>query len=141
MEAALRCPTVDYSKLIGVPFKWGGRDLSGLDCWGIVRAYHALRGVTIPDPLEYQWDPREGKDAAADVFGPNITAEWLEVAGAAEPGDVLLLSRNGGECAVHCAVYVGGQRILHATSQFGVVSEPLRRVRGRLLKAYRYAGA
>jgi cell wall-associated NlpC family hydrolase len=34
----------------GVPFAWDGRDLTGIDCWGLVVAFHAeVLGQALPD--------------------------------------------------------------------------------------------
>ena len=38
-----------YSKLLGVPYKKGGRDLSGLDCIGLVLLLNKENGINMPD--------------------------------------------------------------------------------------------
>jgi cell wall-associated NlpC family hydrolase len=94
----------DYSKYIGIPFKYGGRDYNELDCYGLVMLlYKELQGIELPDfnspsflseihdliALEKQkWTPCE-----------------LEV------GAVLLFSIKG--YGSHVAYYIGDDSFIH----------------------------
>lgn len=40
-----------YEDLLAVPFKWGGRDKSGMDCWGVVVECCRRAGTPIADPF------------------------------------------------------------------------------------------
>ena len=40
-----------YDDLLSVPFKWGGRDMSGMDCYGIVVECCRRAGTPIKDPF------------------------------------------------------------------------------------------
>jgi len=39
----------DCIDLLGIPFKEGGRDLSGLDCWGLCMEIYRRAGKMLPD--------------------------------------------------------------------------------------------
>ena len=46
---------MDFSRYIGLPFKCGGRDQNGLDCWGlVVLLYRELRGIELPACTGYE---------------------------------------------------------------------------------------
>lgn len=47
---------VDITDLVGIPFKLRGRDLDGLDCYGLVKLIEERRGNQIP---EYAYDGTE----------------------------------------------------------------------------------
>ena len=40
-----------YDDLLNVPFRWGGRDKSGMDCYGIVAECCKRAGTPISDPF------------------------------------------------------------------------------------------
>jgi len=46
---------VPYHDLIGVPWKDRGRDMSGLDCYGLLMVLFARKGVLFPD-FDYPQD-------------------------------------------------------------------------------------
>ena len=47
------------SDYIGIPYKERGRDITGLDCWGLVHMYYNDMGVTVPD---YLWTYQQSGD-------------------------------------------------------------------------------
>lgn len=42
---------ISYSDLIGIPYKFNGRDKSGMDCYGLVLEMFKRNNVTLPDYL------------------------------------------------------------------------------------------
>jgi hypothetical protein len=40
---------IEYSDLIGVPYKLNGRDKTGFDCYGLVHEMFKRNGITLPD--------------------------------------------------------------------------------------------
>lgn len=39
----------NYIDLLGTPFKMGGRDKTGLDCYGLVKELYSRVGITLPE--------------------------------------------------------------------------------------------
>lgn len=74
----------DYSKYIGIPFKYGGRTYKELDCYGLVMLlYKDLHGIEIPDVIsptflkaieslvseeKQKWQPSELVEGAVIIF-------------------------------------------------------------------------
>jgi len=40
---------IDFSKFLGIPYKRGGRDMSGLDCYGLMKVLSDEQENSIPD--------------------------------------------------------------------------------------------
>lgn len=66
---------IDYSDLIGVPYKLNGRDKTGLDCYGLVIEMFARNNVTLPDYLYVN----DSDDVITKLISDNVQfAEELE---------------------------------------------------------------
>lgn len=96
-----------WAEYIGIPFKDGGRDALGCDCWGLVRLVYAEQlGIDLPLVDGYT----HVKD------GPGIQAmldQWLpQWALTDEPGewDVPLFRMAG---IAHVGVMIDSTRMLH----------------------------
>jgi cell wall-associated NlpC family hydrolase len=90
--------------LLGTPYLWGGMTEQGIDCSGLVHMSFRAAGRLVPRDADQQ------EAAGAPVAEP-------------QPGDLI----SYGEPADHIAFWLGGGRILHATSRDdvdGVVDEP-----------------
>lgn len=79
------------STFIGVPYKWGGNDRTGLDCSGLVVQSHLVLGIKLP---------RTSTDLRVTGIGKVVTDE-LRV------GDVLTLPG-------HAAIYAGNGTTIEA---------------------------
>jgi len=130
---------MDPDPYIEVPFKEGGRDLSGWDCWGL--CWYVARaefGLELPvysreytTPLDYR--------ALRHLINTERTQSWREVPlGKERPGDVLVIRLRGQP--IHVGLVIGGGRMLHCEASVGSVVEsyegPL--WRNRIMGVYRY---
>lgn len=117
---------VDY---LGIPYRFGGADLDGADCYGLVRLVYAERfGVKLP-----AYVPAGALPLAPRCLGPMFRAavsgaSWVHLPvdsprSALALGDVALFN-IGGHLA-HCALYLGGGKILSAQEGMESCIEPL----------------
>jgi hypothetical protein len=100
---------------LGVPYVWGGDTPRGFDCSGFTKYVFAKNGITLP---------RVSRDQAK--VGERVTPSL----GALRVGDLLFFAENYSRID-HVAIYVGDDRIIHATSSGGEVRyDDLRSQRG-----------
>lgn len=110
----------DLQSYIGIPFRARGRDRSGIDCYGLVRLYlREQHGIEL-DEYEYDVDDRP---ACGKVVGQAARSTPWTTVEEPRPGDVAILRVMGQP--MHCAVCIGGGRILHASDRVGTCIERL----------------
>lgn len=130
---------------IGIPWREGGRDMSGVDCYGAVRMVLADHGgVRLP-----RFDTLGPSDllAAYDEIEANVRS-WRKVKpGAEQPFDVVQLNRvfrvGSRFCVrpVHLGVVIGGGKVMHAEPDgvAGVVLGSLADMRPRVHAIWRHS--
>lgn len=104
---------MDISRYIGIPFKDGGRDFSGLDCWGLVRlAWKEEEGVLMPDMGDEYSSAFERGDVCG-LFGKYTAQDWNEdvTKEPRRPLDVLVFSF--GMLELHAGLWVAPGEMLH----------------------------
>ncbi|HKM34606.1 MAG TPA: SH3 domain-containing C40 family peptidase [Lachnospiraceae bacterium] len=96
----LRVDIVEYAKqFVGNPYVWGGTSLTkGADCSGFVLAVYKHFGISVSHSSRAQ--AGEGK---------KITVSELQ------PGDLVFYANSSGTIN-HVAMYIGGSRVIHASS-------------------------
>jgi murein DD-endopeptidase len=83
--------------LVGKPYRYGGADLAGFDCSGLVYFIHQAVGIEVPRTAADQ------QRAAT-----SIDREALQ------PGDLLFFRTTRAKRTSHVGVYVGENRFVHA---------------------------
>lgn len=104
---------------MGIPYKYGGMDNTGMDCSGFVRAVLGHFGIEAP---------RRARDYVN--FGEPISLDSIM------PGDILLFKFKH-TYVDHVGIYIGNGRMIHAASERGVVIDDLKYQRKYLVGARR----
>lgn len=112
-------PNRDLSKLIGIPFADGGRDLSGCDCWGLVRLVFAAYDIEVQDYKIGCFDTAQINEQV-----DKARAEWVRIDRPQEP--CLMVMRTNSDLPLFCnhlGVYVGDGRMIHTFQKRNSVIE------------------
>jgi len=121
-------------KYLGVPFKHRGRDLTGLDCYGLIISIYRDSGINLLDiDEEYpaNWGAR-GKN----YFIENYYRQWEKVA-APKFLDVILFINSKGVCN-HAGVYLHGDIFIHTSRKAGTIVTTISSFKTRVEGFYRY---
>lgn len=121
-------------KYLGTPYKHRGRDMTGLDCWGLIKLIFQDIGIRLWD-IDEDYTP-DWSWTGKDHFIENYWREWTPV-----QKPVIfdgLLFKIGSEHANHAGVSLGENNFIHAT-KLGVIVSKLgdRKFQGSLIGAYR----
>ena len=97
--------------VVGWPFKAGGRDKDGIDCFGLFLDYARTIGHPLPD---YRYPPQECREHAL-MFAAHYHEHGEEIPRAeAVPGDIVLF-KNSIHGVNHIAVLLGRNKFIHCT--------------------------
>lgn len=98
-------------QFLGVPYKAGGRDERGLDCYGLAMAVARMWGLELP---EFDYEALSG-------LRPTFPFRRVE---RGHKGCFVELRATGcaaqAEGVPHCGMFVNGNEIIHATLNHGV---------------------
>lgn len=94
---------------IGTPYLYGGNDRQGIDCSGFVtQVYRNSVGISLPRTSREQ-----------QQYCSSIDKSQLQ------PGDLVFFTIRGGSTVGHVGIYIGDDRMVHASSSKGVVISSL----------------
>ena len=114
------------NKYIGIPYKDGGRETDGLDCWGLVRlVYKNEYGIELPSfKNEYIISDRQRVNELFNQYRESWTVEENP-----KEGDVVLLRLLGEEA--HVGVLVNDKQFLHVNHKTPAAVENLSSIKWR----------
>ena len=95
-------------KYLGTPYVWGGTTPSGFDCSGFAQYVMKAVGISIPRTTTEQY--KVGKHVAKSAL---------------QPGDLVFLQNTYRAGISHVGIYIGGGKMIHASSSKGVVTSDL----------------
>ena len=109
-----------WNKYIGLPFAEKGRDLSGLDCWGLVQlVYQAERDIILPG-YEWCYQTTNDRERLGDAISLERQARWIQV-DQPQPFDAVLLSMRG--VPMHVGLVTRAGSMIHCAHGVGAVHE------------------
>ena len=121
---------MNYSKLIGIPFQYGGRGPDSFDCYGLLMHLYLQNGIELPD---------YNKVSDASTIAAMMTSAlplWKRCG--LKPGVALMFKLP---MTTHVGYYLGNDRFIHTWERSGgVLIERLSVWKRRLLGAYEYVG-
>jgi len=121
-------------KYLGIQYVHKGRDLEGLDCWGLVVAVYADAGIDIFDLEDYE---RNWSLKGRNHFMENYYEKWVKHSSPIFK-DVLLFY-GGRDIVNHAGIYLKNGKFIHAARAGVVVTRLEGKWKERLEGVYRYA--
>jgi len=104
---------IKYSKYIGLPYKNGGRDFNGVDCYGLLYLFFKTElNINLPDFLELNYEDSWYKNGENHILN-NIGTKWIKVDKPYKAFDGLVFFLGTKRIANHIGLYIGRNRILH----------------------------
>lgn len=110
-------------KYVGIPFVSGGRDFTGVDCYGLARlVLNNEYGYDLP-LLTGDYSDALDKKQTQKLFDLNVPLFCAEKLPSPEEASIALIKSRG--LATHVALYAGDGFIIHSLALLGVVAERL----------------
>lgn len=91
-------------RYLGVPYKYGGTSMNGIDCSALVQKVYEAFGIRLPR-------------TATEQLRYGIPVDFTQL----QPGDRVYFS-NDGVRSNHCGIYIGGDKFIHASGRHGRVT-------------------
>ena len=103
-------------RYLGVAYKHHGRDLAGLDCWGLIKMIYKDLGYDLLDIETYD---KEWVSKGANFFVENYHLQWERVVHPELFNVVMFKNKDGVAC--HAGLYLKEGIMIHASDRAGVV--------------------
>lgn len=139
---------MNFSKYIGLPYKYQGRDFSGVDCYGLVHLVYAQeKNLELPSFTDIEFTRTWYEDEDKHLIEDNLNSFWSiakEVTPPYTAFDCMLFYSSPSKLVVnHCGLYLGDNKLLHITDLNTATSEIVRFSgywESKLYKILRYKG-
>ena len=116
------------NRYIGKPYKYGGRDMEGLDCYGLVKViYNDRYNLKLPDWLVDEIDLKGRSGQISDIV---CSGEFTVMQDPAD-GDIAVCYRT--KLAHHIGIFYGGG-VIHCSEPYGVKYEPRTQFESQFVK-------
>lgn len=105
---------MNLNKYIGIPYKDLGRDLDGLDCFGLVYCiFRYERNITLPDYTELKYS--RGWYKTENHIIDNINDDWKDVDKPYRLYDSLIFYNIGHNYGIanHIGMYIDNNKFIH----------------------------
>jgi len=127
---------IDIAPYVGIPYLNRGRNMFGIDCWGIVRLiYKDALNITLGTLDGYA--DSESKDQVSRVIKSESAAHWEEV-DAPREYDVVVFNLAGKPC--HVGLMLDGYKFIHSLAGRDTCIESISKViwRNRIDSIWRH---
>lgn len=109
-----------WQKYIGIPFAEKGRDIKGVDCWGLVRmVYKNELGIELPS-YDREYVDSTDREVLARLVHAEDEKLWHHPE-KPKPFDVIIITMLG--MPTHVGIVIDGGRMLHCLKGADTVCE------------------
>lgn len=133
-----------FESIQHIPFKYNGRGIDGLDCYGFVRlCYKKIKGIDLPD---FSWvDAQDFKNVARTFIDESAKPNWERISHAERsPLDVILMTRiaKGARLPVHVGLLADNYTVAHFEENAGLLFEGVESqyISNRIVSIFKYVG-
>jgi len=122
---------MNYQKFVGIPFKDGGRDKNGVDCWGLVKLMYKELGIDLPEFYIGAMQTLKIENALK-----SNEKNWTKLSEPEAPC-LVLINISCGVWADHVGFYIGDGKFLHCYRHTGVCIDRLNHWKSRIIGYYK----
>ena len=111
------------NRIIGCPFKNGGENLDGFDCFGLVHyVYKNLYNIEIPDYNHMNVDAMDSKIVFNIYNNKKSEWQWERIDKPQEPCVIAIRNDyNYPDLVNHVGIYIGNGKFLQCLAKVGVI--------------------